>query len=203
MALVLTHLISAPSGVPGFGSQASPMSSPTSSPVAGLMSLSFWSGSATSGQLSPRFGKPSPSWSVGWFAGGPAVASVGVGSQVSGIPSGYGVPENWSLSPCGGRCGFQTVSGFNGHESSEFSKPSPSASRWLAAYATPGITVPASGSVRTGMPPSLAGVFGLSLVTPYETPTVLSGVQKSVRALGARGVADPDADAVWRTTTLG
>ena len=58
--LVLMHLISAPSGVPGFGSQASPMPSPTSSPVS-PSSVSFWSGLGTRGQLSPRFRKPSPS----------------------------------------------------------------------------------------------------------------------------------------------
>src|SRR2546425_11379603 len=43
-----------PSGTFGFLSQASPMPSP---------SLSFWSGLATSGQLSAKLSMPSPSWS--------------------------------------------------------------------------------------------------------------------------------------------
>src|SRR5207253_962449 len=48
----LMQTISVPSGVLGFGSQASPMSS---------LSMSLWLGLATVGQLSPRLRKPSPS----------------------------------------------------------------------------------------------------------------------------------------------
>src|SRR5207253_11480088 len=104
---------SVPASRPGV-SQASPMPS---------LSVSFWSGLEISGQLSPRFGKPSPSWSDGWFAGGPAVASVGVGSQQSGIPSGYEVPLNWSLSPCPPSRASQTVSVLKAHGSKASSIP--------------------------------------------------------------------------------
>src|SRR5439155_4762136 len=102
---------SVPASKPGV-SQASPMPS---------SSVSFWSGLYTSGQVSLRLRKPSPSWSVGWFEGGPVVGSSGVGSQLSGIPSGASKPKNLSLSPTAGTRGFQTVSAWNGQGSKEFS----------------------------------------------------------------------------------
>ena len=101
---VLTQLIGSPSGTsgplpetvrgPGMGrpaesvpglvpdmSQTSPMPSPTSSPAAFMSSVGLVR-VGISGQLSPLFGKPSPSWSVGCPRR--AARGSGVGSQVPG-----------------------------------------------------------------------------------------------------------------------
>src|SRR5438034_7538401 len=94
IVLSFTQRICAPSGAPGFGSQASPMPSPTPGSPFSFGSLSLWSGLAMRGQLSPLVGKPSLSWSVGWLP----VASLGVGSQVLGMPSPVSSPATVSVS---------------------------------------------------------------------------------------------------------
>ena len=178
---------SVPGLVPGV-SQASPMPSPTSSPAA-FLSLSAWSGLACRGQLSPLFGKPSPSWSVGWLARR-AVLSVRSGS-------GHRCRGCRQARPCRRTCrcrppaGTALIAGVPNRVGVEWA----GVEGVLVAVAVGValaeaqkvflISVPGRGQRAQGMPPSLAGVSGLSFVTPYDTLTVLRGVQKSV--IGARG----------------
>src|SRR5439155_25497415 len=85
---------------------------------------------------------------------GGAVGGGGKGRKSGGKT----IPSPTSAGPRG----FHTVSALKGQGSREFSKPSPSASRWLIVKFVLVIWVPVACNVRTVTPPSLAGVFGLS-----------------------------------------
>src|SRR5205809_3178728 len=142
----------------------------------------------------------SPSLSVGWPPEGDE-AWVGVGSQVSGMPSATAAPANTSLSPSIGGVesrGSQTVSAWKGQVSRLFAMPSPSASRRLVASTVKSMGPAVAGFDLNPMPPSFAGVSGLSCVTPNRVVVVVRGVQKSEIAVGPGGDVGSS-----RTLTLG